>query len=70
MADYKWKIEELKKEVKELEEEKELTMNQSRLDFIDEQIVNTKDSIKKLEAYAQIIIIIDEFGIIKCLWYE
>ena len=52
MADYKWKIEELKKEVKELEEEKELTMNQSRLDFIDEQIVNTKDSIKKLEAYA------------------
>jgi|MDSY01.2.fsa_nt_gb pimeloyl-CoA synthetase len=52
MADYKWKIEELKKEVKELEEEKELTMNQSRIDFIDEQIVNTKDSIKKLEAYA------------------
>ena len=52
MADYNWKIEELKKEVKELEEEKELTMNQSRLDFIDEQIVNTKDSIKKLEAYA------------------
>ena len=48
MADYKWKIEELKKEVKELEEEKELTMNQSRIDFIDEQIVNTKDSIKKL----------------------
>ena len=52
MADYTWKIEELKKEVKELEEEKELTMNQSRIDFIDEQIVNTKDSIKKLEAYA------------------
>ena len=52
MVDYKWKIEELKKEVKELEEEKELTMNQSRIDFIDEQIVNTKDSIKKLEAYA------------------
>ena len=56
MADYKWKIEELKKEVKELEEEKELTMNQSRIDFIDEQIVNTKDSIKKLRTKIKLIL--------------
>tara|TARA_B100001057_G_scaffold495924_1_gene596032 strand:- start:1488 stop:1646 length:159 start_codon:yes stop_codon:yes gene_type:complete len=52
MADYSEKIEQLKNEVKEMEEEKELTMSQSRIDFLDDQIYNTKDSIKKLEAYA------------------
>ena len=52
MADYSEKIKQLKNEVKEMEEEKELTMSQSRIDFLDDQIYNTKDSIKKLEAYA------------------
>ena len=52
MADYSEKIEQLKNEVKEMEEEKELTMSQSRIDFLDDQIYNTKDSIKKLESYA------------------
>ena len=58
MADYSEKIKQLKNEVKEMEEEKELTMSQSRIDFLDDQIYNTKDSIKKLEAYALIIIVI------------
>ena len=44
-------IEHLKAEVTELEEEKELTNDQSRLDFIEETIYNTKDSIKRLEKY-------------------
>ena len=52
MADYSEKIKQLKNEVKEMEEEKELTMSQSRIDFLDDQIYNTKDSIKKLEEYA------------------
>jgi len=37
--------------IEELEEEKELTSNQSRLDFIEDTIYNTKDSIKKLQNY-------------------
>jgi len=45
------KIEHLKAEIAELEEEKELTNNQSRLDFIEDTIYNTKDSIKKLQNY-------------------
>ena len=50
-SDIRTKIEHLKAEVAELEEEKELTNDQSRLDFIEETIYNTKDSIKKLENY-------------------
>ena len=45
------KIEQLENEIKELEEEKDLTTNQSRLDFIDDTIYNTKDSIEKLKKY-------------------
>ena len=49
--DVRTKIEQLENEIKELEEEKELTSNQSRLDFIEDTIYNTKDSIKKLTNY-------------------
>ena len=50
-SEVRTKIEHLKAEVAELEEEKELTNDQSRLDFIEETIYNTKDSIKRLENY-------------------
>ena len=50
-SEIRTKIEHLKAEVTELEEEKELTNDQSRLDFIEETIYNTKDSIKRLENY-------------------
>ena len=50
-SEIRTKIEHLKAEIAELEEEKELTNNQSRLDFIEETIYNTKDSIKRLEKY-------------------
>ena len=50
-SEIRTKIEHLKVEVAELEEEKELTNDQSRLDFIEETIYNTKDSIKRLEKY-------------------
>ena len=50
-SEIRTKIEHLKAEVAELEEEKELTNNQSRLDFIEDTIYNTKDSIKKLQNY-------------------
>ena len=50
-SEIRTKIEHLKAEVAELEEEKELTNDQSRLDFIEETIYNTKDSIKRLENY-------------------
>ena len=49
--DVRTKIEQLENEIRELEEEKELTNNQSRLDFIEDTIYNTKDSIKKLTNY-------------------
>jgi hypothetical protein len=45
-SEIRTKIEQLENEIKELEEEKELTSNQSRLDFIEDTIYNTKDSIK------------------------
>ena len=50
-SEIRTKIEHLKQEIRELEDEKELTNNQSRLDFIEETIYNTKDSIKRLENY-------------------
>ena len=50
-SEIRTKIEHLKAEIAELEEEKELTNNQSRLDFIEDTIYNTKDSIKRLENY-------------------
>lgn len=50
-SEIRTKIEHLKAEIAELEEEKELTSNQSRLDFIEDTIYNTQDSIKKLQNY-------------------
>ena len=50
-SEVRTKIEQLENEIKELEEEKDLTTNQSRLDFIDDTIYNTKDSIEKLKKY-------------------
>jgi hypothetical protein len=50
-SDIRTKIEQLKQEIRELEDEKELTNNQSRLAFIDDTIYNAMDSIKKLENY-------------------
>ena len=51
LSDIRTKIEQLKQEIRELEDEKELTNDQSRLAFIDDTIYNTMDSIKKLENY-------------------
>ena len=50
-SDIRTKIEHLQAEIKELEEEKELTNDQSRLDLIEDTIYNTLDSIKKLKNY-------------------
>ena len=50
-SEIRTKIEHLKAEIAELEEEKELTNDQSRLDFIEDTIYNTQDSIKKLQNY-------------------
>jgi hypothetical protein len=50
-SDIRTKIEQLKQEIRELEDEKELTNDQSRLAFIDDTIYNAMDSIKKLENY-------------------
>ena len=50
-SEVRTKIEQLENEIKELEEEKDLTTNQSRLDFIDDTIYNTRDSIEKLKKY-------------------
>ena len=50
-SDVRTKIEQLENEIKELEDEKDLTNNQSRLAFIEDTIYNTKDSIKKLKGY-------------------
>jgi hypothetical protein len=51
MADYNNKIAQLKKEVEELENEKEFTNSQEKLDFLDNEIYDTKDSIEKLKQY-------------------
>ena len=45
------KIEQLENEIKDLEQEKELTNSQEKLDFLDDSIYNTKDSIEKLKKY-------------------
>lgn len=50
-SEVRTKIEHLKAEIKELEAEKELTISQSRLDIIDDEIYNTQDSIEKLKNY-------------------
>ena len=51
LSDIRTKIEQLKQEIRELEDEKELTNDQSRLAFIDDTIYNAMDSIKQLDDY-------------------
>jgi peptidoglycan hydrolase CwlO-like protein len=50
-SDIRTKIEQLENEIKDLEQEKELTNSQEKLDFLDDTIYNTKDSIEKLKKY-------------------
>ena len=45
------KIEQLENEIKELEEEKELTNDDYRLALIEDAMYNTQDSIEKLRKY-------------------
>ena len=48
---YSDKIEQLENEIKELEEEKELTNDDYRLALIEEEMYNTQQSIKELKKY-------------------
>ena len=48
---YKEKIEQLENEVKEKQEEIELTNNQATIDILEEDIYNTRQSIKELKKY-------------------
>ena len=48
---YKERIEQLELEVKEKQEEIELFNNQSTIDILEEDIYNTKQSIKELKKY-------------------
>ena len=50
-SDIRTKIEQLENEIKDLEQEKELTNSQEKLDFLDDSIYNTQDSIEKLKKY-------------------
>ena len=45
------KIEQLENEIKEKQEEIELTSNQSTIDILEEDIYNTKQSIEELKKY-------------------
>jgi len=49
---YEDKIEQLENEVKEKQEEIEITNNQSTIDILEEDIYNTKQSIEELKKYA------------------
>ena len=49
---YKEKIKLLELEVKEKQEEVELTNNQATIDILQEDIYNTKQSIEELKKYA------------------
>ena len=49
---YNDRIEQLENEVKEKQEEIELTSNQSTIDILEEDIYNTKQSIEELKKYA------------------
>ena len=49
---YKEKIEQLENEVKEKQEEIEITNNQATIDILEEDIYNTKQSIEELKKYA------------------
>jgi len=48
---YNDRIEQLENEVKEKQEEIELTNNQSTIDILEEDIYNTKQSIRELKKY-------------------
>ena len=49
---YSERIEQLENEVKEKQEEVELTNNQATIDILEEDIYNTKQSIEELKKYA------------------
>ena len=51
MNRYEDRIKQLELEVKEKQEEIELTNNQSTIDILEEDIYNTKQSIKELKKY-------------------
>jgi SMC interacting uncharacterized protein involved in chromosome segregation len=48
---YNDRIEQLENEVKEKQEEIELSSNQSTIDILEEDIYNTKQSIEELKKY-------------------
>ena len=48
---YSERIEQLENEIREKQEEIELTNNQSTIDILEEDIYNTKQSIKELKKY-------------------
>ena len=48
---YEDRIKQLEQEVKEKQEEVELTNNQATIDILEEDIYNTKQSIKELKKY-------------------
>ena len=48
---YEERIEQLENEIKEKQEEIELTNNQSTIDILEEDIYNTRQSIKELKKY-------------------
>ena len=52
MNRYEDRIKQLEQEVKEKQEEVELTNNQATIDILEEDIYNTKQSIKELKKYA------------------
>tara|TARA_Y100000768_G_scaffold26154_1_gene17637 strand:- start:501 stop:671 length:171 start_codon:yes stop_codon:yes gene_type:complete len=49
---YSERIEQLENEIKEKQEEIELSSSQSTIDFLEEEIYNTKHSIEELKKYA------------------
>ena len=49
---YAERIEQLEQEVKEKQEEIEITNNQATIDILEEDIYNTKQSIEELKKYA------------------
>lgn len=51
MSDYKQQVEKLKREKLLLEQEKEFVNSQDKLDFLDGEIYELEDSIKKLKGY-------------------
>mgnify|MGYP001387421153 FL=1 len=49
---YSERIEQLENEIKEKQEEIEISNSQSTIDFLEEEIYNTKHSIEELKKYA------------------